>query len=154
MSLLDLLQKVEMFKGLTFPEVNKIGALCKETTFETGDLIIEEDKPGEALFIIKSGKARVVKMEGKQERQLAEVGDGEHIGEMSLMDDMMTSARVIAEATTECLVLYKEDLDLLLQTDDKLHIKMLRAMICTMALRLRRTSEDLMLWKMDFTEDE
>lgn len=152
MSLMDLLQKVEMFKGLTFPEVNKIGALCKETTFEPGDIILEEDKPGEALFIIKSGKARVVKMEGGMEKQLAQVGDGEHIGEMSLMDEMRTSARVIAEATTECLVLHKEDLDLLMKTDDKLHIKILRAMIRTMALRLRRTDEDLMLWKMEFNE--
>lgn len=152
MSLMDLLQKVEMFKGLTFPEVNKIGALCKEATFKPGDLIIEEDKPGEALYIIKSGKARVVKMEGGSEKQLAQVGEGEHIGEMSLMDEMRTSARVIAEEPSECLVLYKEDLDLLLQTDDKLHIKILRSMIRTLTLRLRRTSEDLMLWKMDFNE--
>lgn len=153
MSLLDLLQKVEMFKGLTFPEVNKIGNLCKEKSFKPGEIIIEEDKPGEALYIMKSGKARIVKMEGGQERQLAYASEGEHLGEMSLMDDMRTSARVIAEEPTECLVLYKEDLDLLLQTDDKLHIKILRAMIRTLTLRLRRTSEDLMVWKMDFTEE-
>ena len=86
------------------------------------------------------------------EKQLAFVGDGEHIGEMSLLDEMRTSARIIAESPTECLVLYKEDLDLLMKTDDKLHIKILHAMIRTMALRLRRTDEDLMLWKMEFNE--
>jgi CRP-like cAMP-binding protein len=152
MSLMELLQKVEMFKGLTFPEVNKIGALCKEKAFKPGEIIIEEDKTGEALFIIKKGKARVVKMEGKDEKRLAQVSEGEHIGEMSLMDEMTTSARVIAEEPMECLVLYKEDLDLLLQTDDKLHIKILRSMIRTLTLRLRRTSEDLMVWKMEFNE--
>jgi len=152
MSLMELLQKVEIFKGLTFPEVNKIGALCKELKFESGDIIIEEDKPGEALFIIKQGKARVVKMEGSNEKQIAQVGEGEHIGEMSLMDEMTTSARVIAEEPMECLVLYKEDLDLLLQTDATLNNKMLRAMIRTLALRLRRTSTDLMVWKMEFNE--
>jgi len=153
MSLLELLQKVEMFKTLTFPEVNKIGALCKEASFEPGAIIIEEDKPGEALYIIKSGRARIVKMEGGQEKKLAEAREGEHLGEMSLMDDMTTSARVVAEENTECLVLYKEDLDLLFQTDNELHVKILRSMIRTLTLRLRRTSEDLMLWKMEFTED-
>ena len=154
MSLLELLEKVEMFKDLTFPEVNKIGALCKETSFMPGDIIIEEGKPGEALYIIKSGKARIVKMEGDQERQLAEAGEGEHLGEMSLMDDMTTSARVVAEEPTECLVLHKEDLDHLLQTDDKLHVKILRVVIRTLTQRLRRTSTDLMLLKMDFAEDQ
>lgn len=152
MSLLDMLKKVDMFKGLSIQEINKIGALCKEKSFREGEIIIEEDKIGEALYIIKSGSARVVKMEGGEEKKLAEVSEGEHIGEMSLMDDMTTSARVVAQQSTECLVLYKEDLELLLNTDDKLHIKILRAMIRTLTLRLRRTSEDLMLWKMEFTE--
>jgi len=153
MSLLELLEKVEMFKGLTFPEVNKIGALCKEMAYQPEDIIIEEDKPGEALYIIKSGKVRIVKIEGGEERRIVEAGEGQHLGEMSLMDDMTTSARVIAEEPTECLALYKEDLDLLLESDDKLHIKMCRAMNRTLTQRLRRTSEDLMVWKMEFTDD-
>ena len=66
---------------------------------------------------------------------------------------MTTSARVIAEESTECLVLYKEDFDLLLATDDKLHIKVLRAINRTLAGRLRRTSEDLMVWKLEFNEE-
>jgi CRP/FNR family cyclic AMP-dependent transcriptional regulator len=152
MSLMDLLQKVDLFKGLSFPEVNKIGALCKETSYKEGDIIIEEDQPGEALYVIKSGKARVVKVEGGKEKHVADVAAGELVGEMSIMDNMTTSARVIAEAPTECLVLKREDLDLLLKSDDKLHIKILRALIRTMTLRLRRANQDLILWKMDFNE--
>ncbi|MCX6356587.1 MAG: cyclic nucleotide-binding domain-containing protein, partial [Candidatus Aureabacteria bacterium] len=79
-----------------------------------------------------------------------EHGAGEHVGEMSLIDGMNTSARVIAEEPTECLVLYKEDLDLLLASDDKLQIKVLRVINRTLAERLRRTSEDLMVWKLEF----
>lgn len=152
MSLMELLQNVDMFKDLSIPEVNKIGALCKEKTFQAGDIIIEEDTPGESLYIIKSGSAKVVKVEGGEERHLADICCGEHVGEMSLMDGARTSARVIATETAECLELTKEDLDLLMNTDDKLHIKVLRSMIRTMALRLRRTSEDLMIWRMDFDE--
>ncbi len=149
----DVLKKVGIFRELEEGEIERVAALCKEAGFEKGDIIIEEDSPGEALYILESGRARVVKMEGGVERSLAEVKSGEHVGEMSLIDGMTTSARVIAEESTECLVLYKEDFDLLLATDDKLHIKVLRAINRTLAGRLRRTSEDLMVWKLEFNEE-
>jgi len=149
----EALKKVGILKYLDDDEMERIAALCKEETFAEGDIIIEEDKPGEALYIIESGRARVVKLEGGYERKLADVRAGETVGEMSLIDGMTTSARVVAEEETECLILYKEDFDLLLASNDQLHIKVLRAITRTLAMRLRRTSEDLMVWKLEFNEE-
>ena len=149
----EILKNVSIFKNLSDDEAEKVTNLCGEQKFEPGDIIIEEDTKGEGLYIIRSGKARVVKLEGGYERNIAEVGPGEHIGEMSLIDDMNTSARVVAEEPTVCLALRKEDLDLAMDSDDKLHIKILRSITATLTERLRRTSEDLMVWKLEFNED-
>jgi len=150
---LEVLKKVGIFKDLDDEELKRVAALCKEQNYQPGDIIIEEDKPGEALYILQSGSARVVKMEGGNERGIAEVGSGEHVGEMSLIDGMTTSARVVAQEPSECLVLLKEDLDLLLASDDKMCIRVLQAITKTLAERLRRTSEDLMVWKLEFNEE-
>ena len=149
----EVLKKVGIFMDLDDEELKRVAALCKEQNYQPGDIIIEEDKPGEALYILQSGTARVVKMEGGTERSIAEVGSGEHVGEMSLIDGMTTSARVVAQEPSECLVLLKEDLDLLLASDDKMCIRVLRAITKTLAERLRRTSEDLMVWKLEFNEE-
>ena len=149
----DVLRKVGIFKDLDDEELKRVAKLCKEQNYQPGDIIIEEDKPGDALYILKSGKARVVKMEGGNERSIAEVGPGEHVGDMSLIDGMTTSARVVAQEPVECLMLLKEDLDLLLASDDKMCITVLRAITKTLAERLRRTSEDLMVWKLEFNEE-
>lgn len=149
----QMLKNVSIFKDLSEDEIQRIAALTKDRVFQHGDIVIEEDRPGEALYLLRSGRARVAKIEGGYERNLAEVGSGELVGEMSLIDGMNTSARVIAEEPTECLVLYKEDFDLLLASDDKLQIKVLRAINRTLVERLRRTSEDLMVWKLEFNEE-
>ncbi len=150
----EMIRKVPIFTDLTDKEIEQIQALCKVQVFQPGEIIIEEDTPGQALFVIRSGRARVAKLEGGCERNLAEVGAGEHVGEMSLVDGMNTSARVVADETTECIVLYKEDFDLLLAGDDQLHISILRVITRTLAERLRRTSEDLMVWKLEFNEED
>ena len=149
----EVLKNVSIFKELDEEELRRVAALCKEKDYQPGEIIIEEDTPGEALYILETGKVRVVKMEGGNERSIAEVGSGDHVGEMSLIDGMATSARIVAEEPTECLVLLKEDLDLLLETDDKMCIRVLRAITKTLAKRLRRTSEDLIVWKLEFSEE-
>ena len=153
MPALEAIRKIGFFKDLSDDEIERIAALCKEKSYQSGEIIIEEDMPGEAIYIMETGKVRVVKMEGGNERSLAEAGPGEHVGEMSLIDGMTTSARVVASEPTECFLLYKEDFDLLLASDDKLHIKILRTITCKMAERLRRTTEDLMVWKLEFNEE-
>ncbi len=146
------IKKIGLFKNLTDEEASRVGDLCKETDYQPGDIIIEEDRPGEALYLLRTGSARVVKVEGDEEHEIAEIEAGEHVGEMSLIDGMTTSARVVTKEACKCIALYKEDLDLLLNSDDKLHINVLRAMIRTLAERLRRTSESLILWKVEFDD--
>jgi len=146
------IKKIGLFRNLTDEEASRVADLCKEMNYQAGDIIIEEDRPGEAIYLLETGSARVVKVEGDAEHEIAEISSGEHVGEMSLIDGMTTSARVVAKEPCKCIALYKEDLDLLLNSDDKLHINVLRAMIRTLAERLRRTSEDLILWKAEFNE--
>jgi CRP/FNR family transcriptional regulator, cyclic AMP receptor protein len=79
-----------------------LAAECSVLTFEPGQLIVKEQDWGQHMVAITSGKANVV----RGDRQLATVGTGDVVGEMSLIDGERRSASVVADGPVEGLVIY------------------------------------------------
>ncbi len=74
--------------------------------FKRGENIVEQGKKTNALFILLNGRARVVTADGRgREVILATLHSGDHIGEMSLIDNEPHSATVRAEVQTDLLML-------------------------------------------------
>jgi CRP-like cAMP-binding protein len=74
--------------------------------FKRGEMLVEQGKKTNALFILLNGRARVIKTDGKRrEVILATLQPGSHIGEMSLIDNEPHSATVCAEVQTDTLML-------------------------------------------------
>jgi CRP-like cAMP-binding protein len=74
---------------------------------------------------------------------MARMGPGSPAGEMSLVDDAPTSARVVAEVDGEAFVITRERFQKLLALNDKMGVKLLRFFVQTLARRLRSTTERL-----------
>jgi CRP-like cAMP-binding protein len=69
-------------------------------------MIVETGKKSNALFIILNGRAHVVATDTRgREAILANLKQGDYIGEMSLIDNQPHSADVRAEVQTDVLVL-------------------------------------------------
>jgi CRP/FNR family cyclic AMP-dependent transcriptional regulator len=74
--------------------------------FKRGELIVEQGKKSNALFIVLTGRARVLTADARgREVILATMQPGDYIGEMSLIDNEPHSASVRAEVQTDVLVL-------------------------------------------------
>jgi CRP-like cAMP-binding protein len=50
------LQEVDIFKGLSERHLDRIAALCEETSFREGDVFGNQDERGSDLYIIKKGE--------------------------------------------------------------------------------------------------
>ena len=74
--------------------------------FEDGSTIIKEGDPGDLLYIIKEGKAKVAY--SGQTRQL---GHGEYFGEQALLYNCVRTATVTADGDVVCLSLSRIDLE-------------------------------------------
>jgi CRP-like cAMP-binding protein len=102
---------VPLFSGLPVPELERIGQQAKERTFKTGELIIREGESDRRLFVIISGKARVLKNLGRPDEKVLKVmGSREYFGEMALIDELTRSASVLAEEGARVLILDQLDL--------------------------------------------
>jgi len=147
---LELLRNIRLFKELEDEELERFMKIAKEEKYGAGSIIIEEGTEGRALYIVKSGTVVVSKIDGSLESELVKLFAGEHFGEMSLVEDTKTSARVSAYNDVSCLIIPREGFRELLESDYKLSAKVYKAFTQTLCDRLRQTSQDLVAWKPEF----
>lgn len=144
----EFLKNTSLFERLTLAEMKRMWNTCDTRQFQPGEVLIEQDQPGKALFVVKRANVVVQRVEGEAVKTLVELGPGSHVGEMSLVDDAPTSARVVAGAEgTEAFEITREKFDELLDSDDKIAIKVYKVFIKTMCDRLRKTTAELSAMK-------
>ncbi len=60
-----------------------------------GEVIFREGEPGAIMFVLQSGRVRIVKHVGEGERVLATLGPGEFFGEMAILNDKARTATAV-----------------------------------------------------------
>jgi CRP/FNR family transcriptional regulator, cyclic AMP receptor protein len=106
LSNLELIRRVPLFSMLTPSQAEAVADAVIKRRFKRGELIVEQGKKTNALFIILTGRARVLTTDARgREVILANLSPGDYIGEMSLIDNEPHSASVRAEIQTDVLML-------------------------------------------------
>ena len=129
----DWLSRVDLFSGVAREELERIADLSGEIDFPAGRHIVQQGFVGNGLYIIVTGRARVV----RGDDTLAELGPGDFFGELAVIDQQPRLASVVAMEPTTCLALASWDLLRLLETDPRICLNLLRAL----AERLRQAQE-------------
>lgn len=144
----ELLQKLHLFQKLTFDETSRLGSIIQYMDVPADTIVIEQNALGDALYVIAKGEVRISRDaddDGQHavNETIGKLTDGELFGEMSLIDDVLTSARVTTAVPCRLLKMPRSDFEALLATDDKLAVKVYRSFIRTMSDRLRRANASL-----------
>lgn len=106
----DLLRQVSIFKGLDDHALNVLSHSLRPQEYGKDGLIVSQDDHGDALYIIESGRVKVVLYgESGREMILTMFRAGDFFGEMSLLDGQPRSANVLAMEEARLLVLSRED---------------------------------------------
>ena len=96
--LLEFLGTVKMFKDFEESELREVMRGLNRKSFKKDEIIAQEGKPGQSMFIIGEGQVRVSRHSESGARiVLALLGPGEIVGEMSLLDNSPRSADVVAQ---------------------------------------------------------
>ena len=85
----------------------------KRRSFPKGRALMRQGEPGETMFMIQEGRVRVERSHVALSSPLvlAELGPGELVGEMAVLEPGPRSATVTAMEETEAVELSREDLN-------------------------------------------
>ncbi len=107
---LDLIRKILIFSDLDTDNLRDVLRHCHEIQVEKNEVIVSENAPGDALYVIVDGEVKVtmISNEGK-EIILSTLRGGDFFGEMSLLDGSTRSANVISISAASLLKLSRRD---------------------------------------------
>jgi small-conductance mechanosensitive channel/CRP-like cAMP-binding protein len=118
---LETLNHVDFLAALPDDAKVRLVEGARSQLFAKGERIICEGEVGHELFIIRSGRVRVmVKSSKRGEVEVAQLGPNQFFGEMSLMTGEQRKASVDAIDETELLVIDKEAFRPILDSSPKL----------------------------------
>lgn len=108
-------------------------------TLRSGEPLFHEHDAGRSAFLIESGSVRIVVGSGEDEVILADLGAGDLVGEMAMIDDAPRTATATALTDTVLLVIDRDHLaERIAQTDPVVRallggqLKRYRSMLATM----------------------
>ena len=140
-NIIPVLRTVPLFRGLAYRDLKKIELIVHERTFMPDEVVFHERQPGTGMYFIKKGLIELTKTNNGEKVKIAELGDGEFFGEMSLIENYPRSAQATASTRTEVLGIFRPDLFDLIDRNPRLGSKILLKLSERLANRLRKTTE-------------
>ena len=145
MEIKELLRSVELFEGLTDDDLKEVAAICTRRQLKEGEALAEQGEVGRELFIVSEGLVEVVVRERTVPRVVVNLGAGQLIGEMSLVDHGPRSATVKAiQDPTYVQVIQHDDFQELCERNTKIGYRVMLNLAADLSFKLRHRnlSED------------
>src|SRR3954467_3179655 len=130
LSNLDLIRRVPLFSMLTTDQARVVADGVVKRRFRRGELVVEQGKKSNALFILLSGRARVTTSDPRgREVILAVLNAGDYVGAMSLIDNETHSAPGRCELQWDVLILGRAEFARCLPENSSLSYAIMRGLV-------------------------
>lgn len=136
---LEVLKGLQMFRYLSFKELVQVAAIAEMVELKADENIFQAGSPGDAMYVVTQGSVRLV----QGEATIAELGRGQHFGEMALVDRSTRSLTAIANDGTRLVVIHRKHFYELIKREPASAVKMLWSFVQVLGQRLRKTNTDL-----------
>jgi small-conductance mechanosensitive channel len=116
----SLLQAQPLFADMATDQIQALAKSARHLRFGKGEKIISQDDPGQSMYVLSSGVARVTVQRDGRESILGELVSGECFGEISLLTGSPRTATVIAKADCDIVEIDHTAMRDLLRHDPRL----------------------------------
>ncbi|MFH1614244.1 MAG: cyclic nucleotide-binding domain-containing protein [Planctomycetota bacterium] len=115
-----ILNKISIFAGLSEKQLYSLFKMLEVVSYRAGEIIFEQGEPPSHIYIVRSGRVKLVGYEEGTAFELMVFDEGHCFGEASVIGIQPHEAAAIAMENTELIVLssktllslYKSDLEL------------------------------------------
>ena len=94
-------------------------------TYNAGQIIFCEYEPGDAFYLIQSGRVKIVKIFGNIEKTIDILKPGEFFGEMALLENAPRSASIVAIDDCKLLEFNRSNFEVLMTGNPQMALKLL-----------------------------
>jgi CRP-like cAMP-binding protein len=109
MTMVEALQKSTLFREFSETGLKIFASIATEKTIPAGAPLFAENMVGESMFIVKSGTVRITSRDAGNDRALAVLGAGEHLGELALLARSVRLVSAVAETPCELVEIAQRD---------------------------------------------
>jgi CRP/FNR family cyclic AMP-dependent transcriptional regulator len=143
--LMKKLMQIPIFRGLSEEEAASIIELAEEASCKKGDTLFKEGEEGDALYVVLEGSVQVLKKDRTGTNQeLAKMGDGSVLGEMSLVAGSANrSATALALTDVKLVRVSSERFSKLLKANTVGALKVVHNLAQVLSRRLQLMDEKL-----------
>ncbi len=156
MSIVPVLRQADIFDDMGGTQLELVASICTERHYQAGDLIFEENTPGDEMYVIASGEVQIlvnpatIGSEATTSHTIATLRRGQSFGEVSLVDEGLRSAGArCSMQDTHMVVIPRDKLMLLCDTYPQLGYKLMRNLAADLAMKIRHTDlqvRDQLTW--------
>ena len=141
---------MDIFQHLKSGDLKTLAKTSRDETYRPGDPLCRQGERGIAAFIIAQGRIAVEEeLPGGRSIEVAELGPGAVVGELSLIDGAERVATVRAKDEVQCLVLTQWDFNAALKKRPAMAADILPVLV----RRFRGLAADLRAVKTDRRSD-
>lgn len=133
------MESLFLFEDLPFQARLRVGRIVRELYVTPGQVVVQQGDVGNTMFVVVQGEV-AVEVDGNEVTLLKE---GEHFGELALVDNQPRSASIVARGFGHLLAIERDVLREYCMLEPALGNLMLWKLITTLSERLRRTTLQL-----------
>ena len=127
-------------KYLTSDDYSLLLEKAEFAIYKKDQIILQEGCSYQSIYILKQGLVRVERATSEKGVAIAFLQPGDIFGDMSFLEEVFTSARIIAETEAEIFIIKKIALDSLLKSSSELSHRFYQSLAHSLSSRLRATS--------------
>jgi len=135
---IEMLKSIPVFSQLTSKEVLELDELLHERVYEKDEIVFEAGDVGHGIYIVVSGKLRVVPSHKLMKTLVLEIGPGELLGELTLFEEAPRTATVVAVERTVMVALFQAEFSSLLSKNKSIGVKVLTEIARILIRRARQ----------------
>jgi serine/threonine protein phosphatase PrpC len=133
------MENLFLFADLPFHARLRVGRIVSERYFTPGDVIMRQGEIGDTLYVVVQGQVGI-QVDGKE---VAVLQEGEHFGELALVDDQPRSADVIAKDFGHLLCIERDALREYCVVEPSIGNMLLWKLVATLGHRLRMANAQM-----------
>lgn len=105
----DVMSQVELFRGVSLPELQTLSRAAHAVHYSDGETIFNEGDEGDTIYIIQEGIVKIITLVANVEKQISTCFEGDVVGELALLDGRPRSAKAVASGEVHAFIIRRDD---------------------------------------------